>query len=106
MKEAIYAPTSGKRRLSTELRKSLRMWFGEVCYCCCLPLLPQIAYTILATTYKDFFSALYISLFTLSGGRHRMFSAYSNINAHKNYLGRREVTKGTIESVGDEYATL
>ena len=32
-----------------------------------------------------------------------MFSAYSNINAHKNYLGRPEVTKGTIESVGDEY---
>ena len=62
MKEAIYAPTSGKRRQST-----------------------------------------YISLFTLSGGRHRMFSAY---NAHKNSIGRPEVTKVTIESVGDEYATL
>ena len=36
----------------TELRKSLRTWFGEVCYCCCLSLLPELAWDILATTYK------------------------------------------------------
>ena len=90
----------------TGVAKRVLPRFGEVWYCCCLPHLPQLAYNILATTYKDFFSALYISLFTLSGGRHRMFSAYSNINAHKIYLGRPEVNKGTIESVGDEYATL
>ena len=46
----------------TELRKSLRTWFGEVYYCCCLPLLHQLAYNILAITYKDFFSALYCLL--------------------------------------------
>ena len=45
---------------STELRKSLRMWFGEVCSCCCWSLLPELAWDILATTYKDFFSPLYI----------------------------------------------
>ena len=27
----------------TELRKSLRTWFGEVCSCCCLSLLPKLA---------------------------------------------------------------
>ena len=27
------------------------MWFGEVCACYCLPLLPQLACNILATTY-------------------------------------------------------
>ena len=27
-------------------------WFVEVGYCCCLPLLPQLACNILATTYK------------------------------------------------------
>ena len=46
----------------TELRKSLCTWFGEVCSCCCLPLLPQLACNILATTYKDFFSAFMYSL--------------------------------------------
>ena len=44
----------------TELRKFLCTWFGEVCFCCCLSLLPQLAWNILATRYKDFFSALYI----------------------------------------------
>ena len=48
-----------KTVIRTELRKSLRMWFGEFCSCCCLSLLPQPAYYILATSYKDFFSALY-----------------------------------------------
>ena len=43
----------------TELRKSLCTWFGEFCSCFCLPLLPQLAYNILATTYEDFFSPLY-----------------------------------------------
>ena len=29
------------------------MWFGEFCSCCCLPLLPQLAWNILETTnYK------------------------------------------------------
>ena len=27
-------------------------WFGEVGSCCCLPLLPQLACNVLATTYK------------------------------------------------------
>ena len=27
-------------------------WFGEVCPCCCLSLLPQLGCNILATTYK------------------------------------------------------
>ena len=33
------------------------MWFGEVCSCCCLSLLPQFACNILATMYKKIFSA-------------------------------------------------
>ena len=33
------------------------MWFGEVGSCCCLPLLPQLACNILATTYKYYFRA-------------------------------------------------
>ena len=37
----------------TELRKFLCTWFGEVCSCCCLSLLPQLACNILATAYKD-----------------------------------------------------
>ena len=45
--------------LRSELRKSLRTCFGEFCSCCCLSLLPQPAYYILTTSYKDFFSALY-----------------------------------------------
>ena len=32
--------------------------FGEFCYCCCLPLLPQLAYIILATTYQGFVRSL------------------------------------------------
>ena len=35
------------------------MWFGEDCSCCRLSLLPQLAYNILATTYKDYFPAQY-----------------------------------------------
>ena len=34
-------------------------WFGEVGSCCCLPLLPQLACNILATTYKYYFRAQY-----------------------------------------------
>ena len=30
-------------------------WFGEFCSCCCLPLLPQLACSILPTIYRDFF---------------------------------------------------
>ena len=53
-------PAKQLARLPTELRKSLCTWFGEVCSCCCSSLLPQLACNILATTYKDFFFALYI----------------------------------------------
>ena len=40
-------------------QKSLCKWLGEFCSCCCLPLLPQLACSILPTMYKDFFQALY-----------------------------------------------
>ena len=51
--------TDAKRENCTELRKSPCTWFSEVCSCCCLSPLPLFAYNILATTYEDFFSALY-----------------------------------------------
>ena len=54
--------------ICTDLRKSPCMWFGEVCSCCCLPLLPQLAYNIRATTYEDFFSALYLHFFQVYTG--------------------------------------
>ena len=41
--------------------KSLCLWFGKFCSCCCLPPLPQLACSILPTTYKEFFPALYMS---------------------------------------------
>ena len=44
----------------TELRKYLCTRFGEVCSCCCLSLLPRLACIILATMYKEIFSALYV----------------------------------------------
>ena len=34
-------------------------WFVEFCSCCCLPPLPQLACSILPTTYEDLFRALY-----------------------------------------------
>ena len=40
--------------------KSLCTCFGEVQLCYCLPLLPELAYNILATAYEDFLSALYV----------------------------------------------
>ena len=36
-------------------QKSLCAWFGEFCSCCCRPLPPQLACSILPATYKDFF---------------------------------------------------
>ena len=51
---------------TTELRKFLCTWFGEVCSCCSLSLLPQPAYNIIATMYKQIFSALYIGLHRLT----------------------------------------
>ena len=33
------------------------LWFGELFSCCCLPLLPQLAYNIIETTYKHYFWA-------------------------------------------------
>ena len=44
--------------VSYRAEKSPCTWFGEVCFCFCLSLLPQLACNILATTCKDFFSAL------------------------------------------------
>ena len=35
------------------------MWFGEFCSWCCLLLLPQLACSILPTTYQPLFSPLY-----------------------------------------------
>ena len=46
------------QKWTTELRKFLCTWFGEVSSCCCLSLLPQLACNILGTTYKEIFSAL------------------------------------------------
>ena len=43
----------------TEPEKSLCTWFCEFCSCCCLPLLPQLAWRILPTTYQPLFPALY-----------------------------------------------
>ena len=34
-------------------------WFGEFCYCCCLPLLPELACSIHATWLKPFSRPLY-----------------------------------------------
>ena len=36
-----------------------RTWDGEVGPCCCLPLLPQLACNILATTFEPFAGAQY-----------------------------------------------
>ena len=54
-------------RLSLHIHKSCTgpgnntcTWFGEVGSCCCLPLLPEIACNILATTYKYYFRTQYI----------------------------------------------
>ena len=41
----------------TEPAKSLCTWFGEFCSCCCLP---QLACSILPTTYQPLFPALYV----------------------------------------------
>ena len=34
-------------------------WFGKIGYCCCLPLLPQLARNILPTTCEPFAGAQY-----------------------------------------------
>ena len=39
-------------------------WFGEFCSCCCLPLLSQLAYSILPTTYQPLFPPLYMYIRT------------------------------------------
>ena len=43
----------------TEMRKTDCTWSGDVCSCCCLPLLTQLACNILPTTYKEILSVLY-----------------------------------------------
>ena len=52
-------PATPPKVITTGLRKFLCTWFGEVCSCCSLSLLPQLACNILATMYKQIFSALY-----------------------------------------------
>ena len=47
---------------ATEGEIMVGTWFGEFYSCCCLPLLPQIACSILPTTYKPLFPSLYIKL--------------------------------------------
>ena len=44
----------------TEQEIMVGAWFGEFCSCCCLPLLPQLACSILRTTYQPLFPALYV----------------------------------------------
>ena len=44
----------------TEMEIMVGTWFGEFCSCCCLPLLPQLACSILPTTYQPLFPPLYI----------------------------------------------
>ena len=43
----------------TGIAKRVLPRFGEFCYCCCLPLLPQLAYSILATWEALFWRPLY-----------------------------------------------
>ena len=45
--------------------------FDEFCRCCCLPLLPQLACTILATLERPSSPALYDILLYFSGGKER-----------------------------------
>ena len=40
--------------------------FGELCSCCCLPLLPQLAFSILATWSPPYTGVLYLIIFVLS----------------------------------------
>ena len=35
-------------------------WFGEVSFCCCLPVLPGFAWVLLNKFYHPFFSTLYM----------------------------------------------
>ena len=45
--------------VSTEPEIMVGTWFGEFCSCCCLPLLSQLACSILPTTYQPLFPALF-----------------------------------------------
>ena len=40
-------------------RTAVRTWFVQLCSCCCLSNLPQLACNILANSYKFFFRAQY-----------------------------------------------
>ena len=35
-------------------------WFGEVSFCCCLPVLPSFAWVLINKFYQTFFSTLYL----------------------------------------------
>ena len=61
---------SALHRSSTALRKGPCTWFGEVCYCCCLPALPGLAWVLLKYVLQRLFL---ISVFatTLSGCQER-----------------------------------
>ena len=52
-------PLAIKKKSYTGPVNNTCTWFGEVGFCCCLPLLHQLACIILATTYKYYFRAQY-----------------------------------------------
>ena len=51
LRDKISGQSKGKTDMSGPGNNTCT-WFGEVCFCCSLPLLPQLALNILATTYK------------------------------------------------------
>ena len=73
------------------------MWFGEDCSCCCLSLLPQLAYNILATTYKDYFPAQYTRTDMYEKA---VMHAYWEVAAERGKEGRRRLpsSQGRKES--------
>ena len=51
--------TLSRRSQLQSPNESLCTWFGEFCSCCCLPLLPQLACSILATWERPYNEAQY-----------------------------------------------
>ena len=52
--------------ISTELGKKACTWFGEICSCSCLPVLPGSAGDLLSRICKPYFRALYMYMFSFS----------------------------------------
>ena len=52
-------PHLGQASIYTGVAKRVLPRFGEFCYCCCLPLLPQLVQSILATWAALFWRPLY-----------------------------------------------